>query len=119
MDWSITSTYEDANHHPIAVVNGNTSRRVLQVSAEPGSAVELKALGSSDPDGNKLNYSWSFYKEASSYKGELKLKNQTEAVATVTIPENASGKTMHIILEIHDDGKPSLYAYRRVIINVE
>ncbi len=119
MDWSITSTYEDANHHPIAVVNGDTSRRVLQVSAEPGSAVELSALGSSDPDGNTLSYSWSFYKEASSYKGDLKLKNQTDAVATVTIPGNASGKTMHIILEIHDDGKPSLYAHRRVIINVE
>lgn len=119
MDWSITSKYADANHHPSAIVNGDSSRKVLEVSAEPGSAVELSALGSSDPDGNTLSYSWTFYKEASSYQGDLKLKNQTDAVATVTIPENASGKTMHIILELHDDGKPSLYAYRRVMINVE
>ena len=33
MDWSITSTYSDANHHPIAVVNGDTSKRVLEISA--------------------------------------------------------------------------------------
>ncbi|MCA9127242.1 MAG: DUF1593 domain-containing protein [Planctomycetales bacterium] len=119
MDWSITNKYSDANHHPIAIVNGDSSRKVLEVSAEPDSEVTLSALGSSDPDGNTLSYSWSFYKEASSYQGDLKPKNPTDAVATVTIPKNASGKTVHIILEIHDDGKPSLYAYRRVIINVE
>ncbi len=35
------------------------------------------------------------------------------------IPSNASGKNIHMILEIHDNGSPNLYAYRRVIINVQ
>ena len=42
MDWSVTSKYSDANHHPVAVVNGDTSRRVLEVSAAPGSSVTLE-----------------------------------------------------------------------------
>ncbi len=119
MDWSITSEYSDANHHPIAVVNGDTSRTVLQVSAAPGSTVDLNAVGSSDPDEDALTYSWSFYQEPSSYKGEVKIEDTSAAAAKVMIPSNAGGKNLHIILELHDDGKPNLYAYRRVIINVK
>lgn len=51
MDWSITSKYFDANHHPLAVLNGDTSRRVLESSATAGSRANLTAKGSSDPDG--------------------------------------------------------------------
>ena len=119
MDWSITGKYSDANHHPIAVVNGDTSRRVLQVSAAPGSTVDLSAVGSSDPDEDALSYAWSFYQEPSSYKGEVKIEDTSAAAAKVMIPSNAGGKNLHIILELHDDGKPNLYAYRRVIINVK
>jgi len=38
--------------------------------------------------------------------------------AKVVIPEDAGGKDLHIILEVHDSGSPNLYAYRRVILNV-
>lgn len=48
---------EDANHHPIAVVNGDASRRVLELSAAPGSSLMLDAAGSNDPDQNALSYS--------------------------------------------------------------
>jgi hypothetical protein len=119
MDWSITSKYSDANHHPIAIVNGDTSRRVLEVSVSPGSSVTLSADGSSDPDNDSLTYVWSFYKEPSSYDRSVKIENSSAASAKVTVPPDASGKNIHIILEVHDDGAPNLYAYRRVIINVK
>lgn len=119
MDWSITSKYEDANHHPIAVVNGDKSRKVLELSAAPGSTVKLDATGSSDPDKNALNYTWSFYKESSSYEGEVKIENASSSTATISIPADAAGKNVHVILELHDDGSPNLYAYRRVIIRVK
>lgn len=119
MDWSITGKYEDANHHPIAVVNGDTSRQVLQVSAAAGSTVELSADGSSDPDEDALSYAWSFYQEPSSYKGEVQIEAVSSAAATVMLPSDAAGKNLHMILELHDDGKPNLYAYRRIIINVQ
>ncbi len=119
MDWSIASNYADANHHPIAVVNGDTSRQVLEVSVSPGSNVTLSADGSSDPDGDSLVYSWSFYSEPSSYSGNVTIENGSSDSATVAIPSNGGGKNIHIILELHDNGSPNLYAYRRVIINVQ
>jgi DUF1680 family protein len=118
MDWSITDQYEDANHHPIAVVNGDKTRRVLNVSAAPGSNVTLNAVGSSDPDKDALFYAWSFYKEPSTYDGGITIKNESGSSATVSIPVDAGGKNLHVILEVHDNGEPNLYAYRRVIINV-
>ena len=119
MDWSITSEYSDANHHPVAVLNGDTSRQVLTVSAAPGSTVKLNAEGSSDPDDDSLNYAWSFYNEPSSYDGDVKIENSSSSSATVSVPADASGKNIHVILELYDDGVPNLYAYRRVIINVQ
>ncbi len=119
MDWTMTSDYSKVNHHPIAVVNGDATRQVLEVSAATGSSVTLSAVGSSDPDNNSLVYSWSFYKDPSSYSGDVSIEKSSSALATVGIPSNSSGKKMHIILELHDDGSPNLYAYCRVIINVK
>jgi hypothetical protein len=119
MDWSITTKYSNANHHPVAVVNGDASRRVLEVSAAPGSSVSLRADGSRDPDGNSLAYSWSYYQDPSSYDGSVTIKDDSSDSASVSIPPDAAGKSIHIILEVRDDGVPSLYAYRRLIIRVQ
>ncbi|HSH16037.1 MAG TPA: nucleoside hydrolase-like domain-containing protein [Verrucomicrobiae bacterium] len=119
MDWSITGNYADANHHPVAVVNGDSSRNVLEITAAAGSTVKLDAAGSSDPDKNALNYSWSFYQEPSSYDDSVKIENSSTSAATVSVPADASGKNLHVILELHDNGSPNIYAYRRVIISVK
>jgi hypothetical protein len=119
MNWSISGRYQDANHHPIAVVNGDKTRNVLEVAAAPGSTVRLDANGSSDPDKNALNYTWSFYKEPGSYDGDVTIQNASSSAATVSIPSNAGRKHLHVILELHDNGSPNLYAYRRVIIHVK
>jgi hypothetical protein len=42
----------------------------------------------------------------------------TSAKSSLQIPSDASGKNIHVILEIRDDGLPSLMGYRRVIIEV-
>ncbi|GHA30513.1 hypothetical protein GCM10007103_09920 [Salinimicrobium marinum] len=118
MDWSITNDYSDANHHPLPVLNGDQTRQVMKIKAAPGSTVALSAAGSSDPDGNTISYSWSFYDEPSSYDGPVKIQNSSSHSATVEIPEDAGNKSIHVILEVHDDGEPNLYAYRRVIISV-
>ena len=119
MDWSITNSYEGANHHPIAILNGYGTREVLEINTNEGSFLDLTADGSFDPDGNSLSYSWSFYKEPSSYDGPLTIENEFSKSARLKIPEDAGNKTIHIILEIVDSGSPNLYAYRRVIINVD
>jgi hypothetical protein len=119
MDWSITSKYGDANHHPLAVMNGDKSRQVLQKTVIAGSYIELSAEGSSDPDGNELSYSWYFYDEPSSYSGSVSILESSSAKAKLAIPEDAGGKTIHIILEVRDNGTPELLAYRRIVLNVQ
>lgn len=118
MDWSITSDYASANHHPIAVLNGDATRRVLTVSTTAGSTLRLSAEGSSDPDQNQLHYAWSFYREPGTYSGDVPITDASSPEPVVTIPADAAGKTIHIILELRDDGTPSLTAYRRVVIQV-
>lgn len=118
MIWSVTGKYGDANHFPVAVVNGNSTNQVFRIFAKPGDKVDLTAVGSSDPDGNSLLYNWYFYKEGSTFSGSVTIQNYTTATPIVTIPTAANGKELHIILELRDSGSPSLYAYRRVIIEV-
>jgi hypothetical protein len=119
MDWSITNAYSGANHHPVATLNNDTTKAVLYINASAGSNISLDASGSSDPDGNNLVYSWKFYIEPSTYKGIVTIQNNISATPTISIPSDALGKTIHVIMELHDNGSPNLYAYRRVIINVE
>lgn len=54
-----------------------------------------------------------------SYFGDVTIKGSDSEKATVAIPDDAKGKSIHVILEIHDDGSPELYAYRRMVINVQ
>lgn len=119
MDWSQQGNYADANHHPIAVVQQDESRSVLLVSASAGADLTLDAAGSSDPDSDELTYAWSFYAEPSSYAGQVTLQNATSAAVTLRVPADAAGKTLDVVLQLHDDGTPNLYAYRRVIVSVQ
>src|SRR5690606_25040556 len=119
INWSVTDNYKNANHNPIAVLNGDKTRQVLNMNATAGSTVELSADGSTDPDGDSLSYSWFFYDEPSSYDGKLTIKNSSSSTSKLKIPNDAAGKNVHIILQVHDDGTPNLTAYRRMIINVK
>ncbi|MCC9654299.1 DUF1593 domain-containing protein [Rhodopirellula halodulae] len=119
MDWSVTNNYEDANHHPIAVLNGDKTRSVLTLSVRPGTSLTLKADGSSDPDRDELDYAWDIYREPSSFAGEVVISDETSSTATLSIPNDASGTSIHVVLTLQDHGTPRLTAYRRVVLNVE
>lgn len=118
MDWSVTGKYSEANHHPVAIVNGNSTKQVIEISAIKGSTINLTAEGSFDPDKHTLTYNWFYYKDPGTYSKTVTIQNSTSANASVVIPTDASGKEIHIILELKDSGSPSLYAYRRIVINV-
>ncbi|MEP0430384.1 DUF1593 domain-containing protein [Rhodopirellula bahusiensis] len=119
MDWSITSKFSEANHHPVAILNGNTTRDVLGLSVASGESVSLSAAGTNDPDNDSLTYSWSIYEEPATYKGAVAINGPSDPTARISVPADASGKNIHVILEVHDDGTPNLYAYRRMILNVK
>ncbi|NJB87200.1 hypothetical protein GGR26_002977 [Lewinella marina] len=119
MDWSITPRYADANHHPVAVLNGDRTRQVLYTSAKPGTTLQPSAAGSTDPDGDALSYRWSIYEEPTTYGGELTLRKADTPTPELPIPGDAAGTTLHLILEVHDGGSPNLIAYRRLVVKVE
>ncbi len=116
-DWCVLP-FDRANHGPVAHCNGDTSLRVLHVPAAPGARVQLSADGSFDPDGDRLEYRWWTYREAGTCRAEPDIAGANQAEAVVTVPQEASGRTIHIVLEIRDAGKPPLTAYRRVVLEV-
>jgi len=117
MDWCVKPP-DEANHEPVAVSGGDRSRRVLRIETDPGADVKLSAAGSSDPDGDALEYRWWVYAEAGTYWADAPIRGARAPEATVTVPKEASGRTIHVILEVTDKGKPPLVAYRRMVLTV-
>lgn len=138
--WSMTSDFTKANHHPVVVVNGAKDLTPVQITAEAGSTVTLDATGTSDPDGCNLKFKWWHYREPTATQwlvdvevAKLRIKpldrEGRKVEVTLPPPEKcavefkskkpvATGQLLHLILEVKDDGVPSLTSYRRVLIQV-
>ena len=119
MDWSITDSYDSANHNPIAAFKGDTGREIVEMVASSGEEVELSAAGSSDPDGNELSYRWWQYREPGSFSGAVNIIDSNARDAGFVAPNVSAPKTIHVILTVMDDGHPNLYNYRRIIVTVK
>lgn len=117
MDWCIAENFSNANHNPIVVINGNETKDVVHIKAEPGKSVKLATLGTIDPDKDRLTFRWFIYKEAGRYTGDFQLPASSGPEVEVKAPTLKAGETLHIICEVKDDGTPGLYAYRRIILS--
>lgn len=118
MLWTTTKNYAAVNHHPVAIVDGDSSLKVINKKANSGDSLIFDASASNDPDENTLDYKWSVYNEPSTYKGAITIEESSSSTCKILVPSEASGKTIHLILEITDNGTPALTAYRRIVINV-
>lgn len=146
MDWTVKGRSE-ANHNPVALVQGRGGTAPVELLARVGVPVDLDARGSFDPDGNRLTFTWTFYPEAGSGipghpvwvrppppppgagaippapRGgppELPPRVVIEATgrASATVVPKMAG-VAHVILAVEDDGAPRLTSYRRVILKIE
>lgn len=118
MRWAATDRFEAANHHPVAIVNGERSLRCLYVDAKAGETLTFDASQSEDVDNDNLSYNWSVYAEPSTYKDKVAVKSGKLPLCHVAVPHDASGKTIHLILEVTDGGTPNLTAYKRIVLRV-
>jgi len=117
MDWCVANKYKDANHNPIAVLNGDISKSVVYIPVKNGTSVKLSAEGTYDPDSNNYNVRWWIYQEAGNIKGAF-LKHSTGNETEVIFPDNIVKGSLHVIMEVRDDGEPNLWSYRRAIITM-
>ena len=119
MDWCAAETFGAANHNPVAAFDNDKSKAVVKLTVKPKETVTLSAAGTYDPDGDKVSYRWFVYKEAGSYDGPVNIKNDTAQQARFIALTAKSPGTIHIILEVKDNGEPSLVSYRRIIVTIK
>jgi hypothetical protein len=115
MDWC-TKAYGEANHAPIAKVNGPEA-----FSVKSGEIFKLDADGTTDPDGDNLSYWWFQYPEAGTYKSGAvfgMLAENLYNVHTIKAPMADKPETVHFILKVTDKGTPALSSYKRVIVTI-
>lgn len=94
------------NLNPYIVIPNDTINITISLS--------LDASKSFDPDGDNLQFSW--WQQPEIGKTKVKIEQADQPIATLRIPADAKGDTIHIICEVHDDGPYHLPAYRRIII---
>lgn len=113
LQWTVTADYAEANHEPeVTVPTG------IAVSAKAGEKVRLVGKAK-DPDGDALAVKWWQYREADTYPGEVSVAQPDALKTWLTVPADAPvGSTIHLILEVEDDGAPALTSYQRVVVTV-
>lgn len=118
MCWAATDKFSEANHHPVPVLEDDSTFNCIHRIAEAGSWLEFNATASYDPDGDTLNYAWLVYKEPSTYKETVQICADNKGFCRLRVPRDAAGKDIHLILELSDNGSPQLTGYRRIVIHV-
>jgi hypothetical protein len=139
IQWTLQPNVSKANHHPVICINDATGIPPVKIEAEAGSTITLDASKTYDPDaGDKLTFKWWHYKDPSAMQwwvdaevAELTIKKLDEEGRKVEVtlppPDKCAvelmsrmpvekGQLLHLILEVTDDGTPSLTSYRRILI---
>ena len=116
MDWNVAADFDQANHNPVIMLNGNEGKALATGKVAEGEKVMLSANGSHDPDNDERSFNWFVYKEAGSFTGDFVLENPFKDEISFSMPKLTSGQELHIILEVRDNGTPSLSSYRRIIL---
>lgn len=121
MDWSVKE-YDEANHNPIAAFRGDLSDAIVRLRAKPGARIPLDASASRDPDGDDLRYRWFFYPDAGPrpYGGELRIPSDKGPATELSVPKDAAGCQLHVVLQVWDRSEiMPMVDYRRIVVDVE
>jgi hypothetical protein len=140
MQWTLDGEFKTANHAPVAILNGTEGPSPLVLEVEAGEELTLDTGGTYDPDGDALTFKWFQYKDVSATQWwvdaevmdvEFKKQDNDGRVVKVRLPPPEKcavdmssrkpikrGQVLHFVLEVKDDGVPSLTTYRRVVVHI-
>lgn len=110
-DWCVNE-FNEANHAPVIQLNGPLNQTV-----KAGETVKL-AASATDPDGDKLTCKWWQYADADTVTETVTIADDDSWDDASFVVPNESGKQIHIILEVADEGVPALTRYQRVIFEI-
>ena len=118
MDWCITDKFDKANHSPVIRLKKYGDSNPIEVESAKGEQIKLDASLSEDPDNDQLSYKWYLYDEISMMGEGVQLIASDKPLCKLKISPDFRGETIHLILEVTDNGTPELSTYKRVQINV-
>ncbi|KAH7129951.1 hypothetical protein B0J13DRAFT_563580 [Dactylonectria estremocensis] len=141
MQWTLSYGTNTTNHAPVVFVNDSTGGpEPLFVHIETGGKILLDASRSYDPDGDAISFHWFQYREVTGVSGllsemipniDIKHLDSESPGSKVELqmppPEDCGieflsgqpvekGQEYHFVLEVRDNGTPSLTTYKRVVI---
>ncbi|EPE08519.1 cellulose-binding protein [Ophiostoma piceae UAMH 11346] len=124
MQWTVKNKYQDANHAPVAIINGTCGPAHIELRYKQGDSVILDASSSWDPDGDALEFNWFYYTSVTERLEGANINATSSAVSISNISPSGSfvrltpntNTTLHIILALQDKRALSETTYRRVIL---
>lgn len=112
LDWCVRP-YAEANHPPHVRIAGDREREV-----KPGDVVNLDAAGSTDPDGDGLDFSWSVYPATPAMSRRVVIKGKDTKNPRIAFAPELAGRSVPILLSVTDRGEPRLTRYGRILLKV-
>jgi len=117
--WGATSDFSNVNHPPEIVINGSSSKEVIVLRVTPGMQVKLDATQTFDPDNDKIEFQLFEYYDAGDCPVEINFVANSKGNINLIIPSGTKGTTAHVILKVTDSGEPSLWSYKRIVLQIQ
>jgi len=108
--WSVTDSFEKANHPPRVLPQGDLDHVVA-----PGEEVSFE-FSVEDPDGDAVEVHAWLDPGPSTATAEVSVS--PDAVRVRVSPGARAGESIHVIVEAQDDGTPHLSGYARYVLTV-
>lgn len=112
LDWCVAEI--KAVHAPAVVLNGDSSRRIVQLTVKAGEALTLSAEAGSI----QLPATWFIYPEPGTYRGEIQLSSTNGLKTSFVAPRVSALQTLHIIFEVRTVDEPAVSSFRRAIVEL-
>jgi len=101
------------NHPSLGPREGWTEIQLIQ------HRLGCRSFVSGDPDGDRLAYRWWQYTDVDSVRAKIDMARAASDSAAGFVVPDEPGRTIHVILEVTDDGSPPLTRYGRIVLTID